>query len=398
MTGVLHAIAGLCARHGWPVAIAWVIVVVAIAAAAKGAGENTTDDLTLKGTGSTQAQDLLDEKLPGQANGTNPVALEAATGKLTSGANERAVKATVDSLRKAPHVVSAVSPLSSQGADALSKDERIGYIPVALDLSTGDLTEDDANEVIDAEAPATDAGLKVATGGYLGQEVSKPEVESSEVIGLLAAMIILSITFGTAAAMSLPITTAILGLLAGLSAIGLLGHVIEVPSVGSTLGAMMGLGVGIDYALFIVTRHRGFWAQGRPVEEAAARAVATAGGAVVFAGGTVVIALLAMGVAQIPIVSALGASAATVVLIAVCAAVTLLPALLSILGMHIESLRVPFVQQRPHDHRPHGWSRWARGVGRRPWPAIVVAVTILLVLAIPIVNLELGQQDNGQLP
>src|SRR6185503_7072281 len=137
--------------------------------------------------------------------------------------------------------------------------------------------------------------------------------------------------------------------------------------------------------------------QGHSAEEAAARAVATAGGAVVFAGSTVMLALIAMGVAQIPIVSALGASAAVVVLIAVLAAVTLLPALLSILGMHIESLRVPFVQQKPHDHRPHGWARWARGVGRHPWPAIVVAVTILVVLAIPIVNLELGQQDNGQL-
>jgi RND superfamily putative drug exporter len=398
LTGVLYAIAGFCARNRWPVAIAWLVVVVVVAAAAKSVGERTTDDLTLKGTGSTQAQDLLNEKLPAQANGTNPVALEATTGKLTSGANERAVKATVKSLGKAPHVVSAVSPLSSNGADALSKDETIAYIPVALDVSRADLDEDEANDVIDAEAPARDAGLKVATGGYLGQEVSKPEVESSEAIGLLAAMVILSITFGTAAAMSLPISTAILGLIAGLSAIGLLGHAVEVPTVAPTLGAMMGLGVGIDYALFIVTRHRGFLAEGHSVEESASRAVGTAGGAVVFAGGTVVIALVAMGVAQIPIVSALGASAATVVVIAVLAAITLLPALLSVLGRHIESLRVPFGTHRPHDERPHGWARWARGVGRRPWPAIVAAVALLLFLAIPILNLRLGQQDNGQMP
>ena len=397
MTGVLYAIAGFCARRRWPVAIAWVIVVVAIAALAKGLGESTTDDLTLKGTGSTQAQDLLDEKLAAQANGTNPVVLEATKGKLTGGTNERAVKATVKSLRQAPHVISAVSPFSGAGADALSKDKRIAYISVALDVSRADLDEDEANDVIDAEAPARDAGLKVATGGYLGQEVSKPEVESSEVIGLLAATIILSITFGTAAAMSLPITTAILGLITGLSAIALLGHVVEVPTVAPTLGAMMGLGVGIDYALFIVTRHRGFLEEGRSVEEAAARAVATAGGAVVFAGGTVVIALVAMGVAQIPLVTALGASAATVVGIAVLAAITLLPALLSILGRRIDSLRVPFIHPRPHDDRPHGWSRWARGVGRHPWPAIIAAVALLLVLAIPILNLRLGQQDNGQL-
>ena len=163
-------------------------------------------------------------------------------------------------------------------------------------------------------------------------------------------MIILLFTFGTVTAMALPIATAIVGLGVGLSAIGLLGHGIEVPTVGPTLGTMLGLGVGIDYALFIVTRHRGFIEQGHPPDEAAARAVATAGGAVVFAGGTVVIALCSLAVARIPIVSALGYSAAVVVLIAVITAITLLPALLAILGPRINALRVPFL--RPPAARP----------------------------------------------
>ena len=228
--------------------------------------------------------------------------------------------------------------------------------------------------------------------------MSKPATESSELVGIAAAMIILLFTFGTVTAMSLPIATAIVGLGAGLSAIGLLGHGIEVPTVGPTLGTMLGLGVGIDYALFIVTRHRGFIEQGIAADEAAARAVATAGGAVVFAGGTVVIALFSLAVARIPIVSALGYSAAVVVLIAVITAITLLPALLAILGERIDSLRVPFLHPPPHDHRPHGWARWARGVGQRPVPAMLLGVAILLVLAIPVLNLQLGQQDNGQLP
>src|SRR5204863_1081889 len=180
--------------------------------------------------------------------------------------------------------------------------------------------------------------------------------EKSEVVGLAAAVIILLITFGTAAAMSLPIITALLGLATGLSAIGLLGHAVDVPTVGPTLGTMLGLGVGIDYALFIVTRHRGFMEQGLTVPEAAARAVATAGGAVVFAGGTVVIALCSLAVARIPIVSALGYSAALVVVIAVLTATTLLPALLAILGDRITALRVPFLRPPAHDHRPHGWA------------------------------------------
>jgi putative drug exporter of the RND superfamily len=173
MTSVLYAVGRFCARHRYPVAFAWLAFVVAIVAAAVGLGARTTDNLTLEGTGSTSAQDLLDQKLSTRANGTNPVVLEAQTGKLTTGANARAVKATVNSLRKAPHVVSAISPLGSNGSDLLSKDQTIGYIPVALDLSTSDLDEDEANEVIDAEEPAREAGLNVATGGYLGQEVSK---------------------------------------------------------------------------------------------------------------------------------------------------------------------------------------------------------------------------------
>jgi putative drug exporter of the RND superfamily len=397
MTGVLYAVGGFCARRRYPVAVTWLVIVVAIVAVVNSVGKQTSDDLTLPGTGSTQAQDLLQDNLPKQANGTNPVVMETSTGKLTTGKNEQAVKATVSSLKKAPHVISAVSPLSSEGAGALSKDKRIGYISVTIDLSSSDLTEDQANEIIDAESPAREAGFKVATGGYLGQAVSKPATESSEAVGIAAAVIILLFTFGTVTAMALPIATAIVGLAVGLSAIGLLGHGIDVPTVGPTLGTMLGLGVGIDYALFIVTRHRGFIEQGHPVEEAAARAVATAGGAVVFAGGTVVIALCSLAVARIPIVSALGYSAAIVVLIAVITAITLLPALLAALGTRINSLRVPFLRTPPHDHRPHGWARWARGVGKRATGAMVLGVAILLVLAIPVLNLQFGQQDNGQL-
>jgi RND superfamily putative drug exporter len=397
MTGVLYAVGGFCARRPYPVAVTWLVIVVGIVAVVNSVGKQTSDDLTLPGTGSTQAQDLLQDNLPKQANGTNPVVVETSTGKLTTGKNEQAVKATASSLKKAPHVISAVSPLSSEGAGALSKDKRIGYISVTIDLSSSDLTEDQANEIIDAESPAREAGFKVATGSYLGQAVSKPATESSEAVGIAAAVIILLFTFGTVTAMALPIATAIVGLAVGLSAIGLLGHGIDVPTVGPTLGTMLGLGVGIDYALFIVTRHRGFIEQGHPVEEAAARAVATAGGAVVFAGGTVVIALCSLAVARIPIVSALGYSAAIVVLIAVITAITLLPALLAALGTRINSLRVPFLRTPPHDHRPHGWARWARGVGKRATGAMVLGVAILLVLAIPVLNLQFGQQDNGQL-
>jgi putative drug exporter of the RND superfamily len=398
MSAALYAIGRTCVRHKWIVLPAWIAVLIATVLLANHFGRNTSNDLTLPGTGSTNAQDLLNADLPNQANGTNPVVMQAPQGKLTSAANSTVVRDTVRSLNKAPHVTKAVSPLSSQGAAFLSKDERIGYISLTIGLSQSDLTEEQAQDIIDHEKPATDAGFEVANGGYLGNAVSKPHVESSEVIGLIAAVIILISMFGTVTAMSLPIITALVGVGTGLAAIGLLGHGISVPTVGPTLGTMLGLGVGIDYALFIVTRHKGFMEQGFAVEDAATRAVTTAGGAVVFAGGTVVIALVSLAVAQIPLVSALGYSAAVVVAIAILTAITLIPALLAIMGKRIDALRVPFIKPPPHDHRPHGWARWARFIGRIPIPAMLVAVAILLVLAIPVLNLELGQQNNGQLP
>ncbi len=398
MSAALYAIGRGCVRHRWAVLFVWIGLLVATNLLANHFGKVTSNELTLPGSGSTNATDLLEADIPAYANGTNPVVMQAPQGKLTSSANEKVVDDTVKALKKSPYVTKAVSPVSSQGSSLLSKDEKIGYISLTLGPNSGDLTEDQADNVIDHESPAVDAGFKVANGGYLGSAVSAPDVGVSEVVGVLAAVIILLFTFGTVTAMSLPIITALVALGIGLATIGLLGHGITVPTVGPTLGTMLGLGVGIDYALFIVTRHKGFMEQGFPVEEAAARAVGTAGGAVVFAGSTVIIALVSLAVAQIPLVSALGYSAAVVVLVAILTAITLIPALLAIMGKRIDSLRVPFLKPPPHDHRPHGWARWARFIGRVPIPAGVAAVAILLVLAVPALNLELGQQNNGQMP
>ena len=397
MSRLLYRQGHRCARHRRIVVVAWLVAVVLIALVARSVGSQTSDNLTLPGTGSTTATDLLQDKLPKQANGTNPLTLHSTSGRLDQGANAKAVQATVRSLERQDDVESAVSPLSSEGSDQLSKDGRIGYIAVALKESPGELDEDEANAVIDAAEPAVKAGIQVAAGGYLGKEVSKPSTHASEAIGLTAAVIILLFTFGTAVAMSIPIVTALLGLVSGLSLIGLLGHVIDVPSVAPTLGTMLGLGVGIDYALFIVTRYREGLRAGYEPDEAVARSCASSGSAVMFAGTTVVIALLSLVFAGIPIVSALGYSAAIMVTIAIIAALTLLPALLSLLGTRIESLRVPLGRsERRESHE--GWVRWAHWIADHRWTALIVAVLILLALAIPVRDMHLGQQDVGQLP
>jgi RND superfamily putative drug exporter len=224
--------------------------------------------------------------------------------------------------------------------------------------------------------------------------------EISEVVGLAAAVVILLLTFGTFVAMGLPIITAIFGLVTGLSIIGLLGHVVDVPSTAPSLATMIGLGVGIDYALFVITRHREQLAEGVDCPESIARAIATSGGAVVFAGTTVIIALVSLLLAGIPIVTTLGYTAGIVVLVAVLGAIAFLPALLAIVGLRINALPVPGLNRSHGDGGggAHGWARWARFVVDHPWPAVVVSVVIVGVLAAPVLNLSLGQSNTGALP
>jgi putative drug exporter of the RND superfamily len=396
MSGLLYRVGRICARRPRTVLLAWAAIALALVAA-RGGGIDTNDDMTLKGTGSTQAADLLAAELPEQQYGSVPLTLEAPSGRLDDPANARAVERTVDALRDAPHVRSAVSPLSAQGAGALSDDGRIGYVSLTLDVDRSEVDEDLADQLLDAAAPARDAGLDVAVGGYVGQDASRPSTHASEAIGLAAAVVILLFALGTVVAMAMPIGVALVGLVSGLGLIALLSQVVDVPSVGPTLGTMIGLGVGIDYALFLVTAYRAQRAEGRDVREAVARACATAGSAVVFAGGTVVIALCSLALAGIPLVAALGYTAAVVVVVAVLAAVTLLPALLAFAGDRLEALRVP-LRNRSADTTPRGWRRWALRVAGRPWTATTVAVALLAVLAAPTLDIRLGQPDVGQLP
>ncbi|HSS42699.1 MAG TPA: MMPL family transporter [Solirubrobacterales bacterium] len=399
MTAPLYAIGRFSSRHHYPVIAVWIVLAIALLAISHSAGSKTSENLTLPGTDSTKATELLEDDLPEQAYGSNPLVLEAPAGKkLTDAQYAAAVAETGKKLNALGDVNSAVSPLSPQGANFLSEDKSIGYFPVVLSVGPGEIDEEEAEKILDAAGPARQAGLNAAIGAYVGQQLSKPATETSEAIGLAAAVIILLFAFGTATAMMLPIVSAVIGLACALSIIRLLEHVLEVPGVASTLATMIGLGVGIDYALFIVTRHKLQLADGMELRESIARATATAGGAVVFAGFTVVIALCSLAFAGIPLVSTLGFTAAVAVVVAVCAATTLLPAMLGALGPHIDSLRVKLGKTHPDDKEPHGWRRWAERVSERPWIATVVALTILIVLALPVLQLQLGQNDISALP
>jgi RND superfamily putative drug exporter len=399
VTGPLYAIGRFCSRRHWPVIGLWLIAAVALVVAGQASGSKTNDNLTLPGTGSTDATNLLDNNLPAQANGNNPLVIASEGGaKLTEPRYAEAIEKTAQRLNAMADVNSATNPLSPAGASFLGKDRTVAYFPVVLSVGPADLTEEQARAVLDAADPAEAAGLDTSVGGYVGQQLSKPSTESSDAIGLTAAVIILLFAFGTATAMMLPIASAVLGLACALSIIRLLEGVVQVPSVASTLATMIGLGVGIDYALFIVTRHKLQLRDGMELRESIARATATAGGAVVFAGLTVVIALCSLAFAGIPLVSTLGFTAAVAVVVAIVAAMTLLPAMLGALGPRIDSLRVKLGKTHPDDRKPHGWTRWARGVAARPWRSAVAALIVLVVLALPIFQLELGQNDISASP
>jgi putative drug exporter of the RND superfamily len=400
MTGVLYGIARFSVRRRFVVLGMWLVVAIALIAVSHRLGENTSENLSLPGTDSQRATDTLKQSFPDQANGTSPIVLHAYSGKLTEAKYVKAIDEAAEDVAKAPHVASVVNPLTPAGAAALSKDQSTGYLSVTLAVSPGELSVSEAQTIIDAANPAKAAGLEVQTGGQLGQKVSKPSTEISELIGIIAAMVILTFAFGTVVSMLLPILNAIVALLTSLAIIRLLGHAITVPSVAPTLATMIGLGVGIDYALFIVTRHFRGLSEGLEIDESIARAASTSGGAVFFAGGTVTIALVSLAVANIPLVTTLGLMAAIAVVVAVLAALTLLPAVLATVGPRINSLRVRPEHRdlRPETETQRGlWAKWANDIAKHPLIAGLAALAILLPLTIPLLSLNLGQQDVAAL-
>jgi uncharacterized membrane protein YdfJ with MMPL/SSD domain len=399
MARALHRLGLLAARRKWVVLGCWLVLLAALIAVSRTAGSNTSNNLTLPGTDSQAASDLLAARFPPQQNGSNPLVFHVRSGKVTDADAKQAIQASYARVKKLPHVAAAVNPFSQRGAAQISKDKTTAFIPVLLDVGGDELTQEIAESVLDAGSPGVKAGMQVAVGGSVGSELSEPATESSEVVGLVAAMIILAFTFGTLVAMGLPIVSAVFGLAAGLSLVVLLGHVVTVPSVAPTLATMIGLGVGIDYALFLVSRHRLNRQQGMDVEDSIAMAVATSGSAIVFAGTTVVIALLTLLVAGIPLVTALGYSSAVAVVTAVLAAITLLPAVLALVGPRIESGRLPaFLRPRTKDLDGGFWGGWARLLTKRPWLGIAATLALLIPLIVPFFSLNLGQEDIGATP
>ncbi len=406
MSRLLDTLGRGAAKHKWLVLGAWVLLAILVFGAAKAADGKTVDKFTIPGAQSQHALDLLEKDFPARSGAQGTVVYRTRTGTVNDPANTTAINASVANMQKIPHVSSAGN--GPAGAFTPStRDLGIAFTTLQYDVQATGVPKNELSVLEHANAPARQAGLDVEYGGAVIDYVNQPPVGNSDKIGLLVSIFILLIAFGSVIAMGLPIGTAIFGLGVGLAGISLLAAFTDVGTVAPTLGAMIGLGVGIDYSLFIVTRHRENVANGMDIIDSAGNAIATAGQAVLFAGSIVVVALCGLLLAGIPYAATLGFSAALVVAIMILAAITLLPALIGIAGRNIDRLRVPGMHPSTGTEgnevagqagKARGFARWAHFVGRHPWPFAVACTVVMITITIPLASMRLGQTDDGTAP
>jgi putative drug exporter of the RND superfamily len=397
LSTLLHRIAVFSARRRALVIGVWLVLLVGLGMAAHAAGTKYSSSAEVAGSDSAAANEVMARSFSPQLSDASPIVFHVEDGKVTDAANREVVEASLAELSKSDDVASVSDPFAD-GSATVSADGRTAYATVLPTSALGDLSVADAEAILEsAESPAEGSGVQVEAGGQLGSKISKPETKTSELIGIAAAMLILVVVFGTVTAMVLPIAVAIFGLFCGLSLVSLLGHVVSVPDVAPTVATMIGLGVGIDYSLFIVTRARSARHDGMSVHDAIGHAAATSGSAVAFAGGTVVIALLALAVSGVSLITVLGQASAIVVVVAVLASMTLLPALLGLCGDRIERLRIGRDRRPTLGHSSY-WQRWGERLSRRPGVFAVGSVVVLLAVTSPVSGLGLGLTDSSSAP
>ncbi|EHN72778.1 membrane transport protein [Streptomyces coelicoflavus ZG0656] len=413
MATFLYKLGRLAFRRRHFVALIWVALLTLAGVGAASAPPAGNSSFSIPGTEAQKAFDLLEQRFPGaSADGaTARVVFKAPSGeKMTDAGHKATVEKTVDELSDGSEVASVADPYTG---NAVSKDGTIAYASVKYDVSGMELEESTKDALEDAAQQARDAGLTVEVGGDALQAV--PETGATEVIGIAVAAVVLVITFGSLVAAGLPLLTALIGVGIGVSSITALASALELGSTTSILAMMIGLAVGIDYALFIVSRYRAELAEGREREEAAGRAVGTAGSAVVFAGLTVVIALVGLAVVNIPMLTKMGIAAAGTVAIAVLIALTMIPALLGYAGRRVKPAgakgkrlgRSRKGEPQPDASQPEQpagqpkanlGTRWASFVVRRPLAVLLLGVIGLGAAAVPAASLELGLPDDGSQP
>ncbi|MFI7408435.1 MMPL family transporter [Streptomyces sp. NPDC049627] len=393
MATFLYRVGRLAFRRRWYVALVWAAVLAAVGLGALKAPGASDEGFSMPGIESQKAFDLMEERFPGAtADGATARVVFVAPGgeKVTATENKRAVEEAVAELGGGSQVASAVDPFR---AGAVSKDGTTAYATVTYKVGANDLTDAGKAQLEKALDDARDSGLTVEAGGSAMGEGGGPG-GAAEVIGVAIAAVVLLVTFGSLAAAGLPLLTAIVGVGVSMATILALSEALGLSTTTGTLAMMLGLAVGIDYALFVVSRYREERAKGRTPQEATALAVGTAGSAVVFAGLTVVIALAGLSVVGIPMLTKMGLAAAGAVVVAVLIALTLVPAFLGFWPNAVLPRRARKSGRMEEAGDDNGGTRWARFVLRRPVPVLLLGVLGLGALAVPMTQLQLGMPGD----
>ena len=398
----MSALARWCYQHRFVVIAAWIGLLIGLTVMSQAVKTSYDNSFTLPGTGSGNAQQLLLGSVPAQAGDSDQIVWQVSHGSVTDPAIEQRMSAMLARVSHLPEVASVTSPYLPGGKVQVSRDGRTAYATVNFTQAADNLHNADINRVVAVATAAREPGVAVELGGKAISDTEQPPLSSASAIGIGAAAVILLIAFGSLFAMALPIVTAVAGVGSGLMLMAPLSHLMSVNGIAPILGALIGLGVGVDYALFIVTRYRRGLQSGLSPERSAVQALNTSGRAVLFAGGTVCVALLGLLTLGLGFLDGMAIPAAITVVCTVLAAVTVLPALFGVLGQRVLSRR----QRRrlraggpDRARRGSGvWARWSRTVARFPAVLAAAAVAVMVVASMPVLHLRLGASDASNDP
>jgi putative drug exporter of the RND superfamily len=412
MNGVLERLGGFSARRWWVVIIVWVIIFGGLLAAKSAFGGEYANNYTVSGSDSSTGLNVLNSTFPQQGGYGGQIVFHVKSGTVS--AQQSAVNQAVTNVSKLPDVIKAVSPFASGNTGAVSKDGTIAYASVSWSVNPDSLDASYLGQLNTAVDPAVKAGLQVAYGAGAGEIGQKTSDTKSEIIGLACALVLLLIMFWSLVAAAIPLVAAIFSVLCGLALLALLARVVTIPTTGPTIATLLGLGVAVDYGLFMVARHREQLDAGMGVLASVRRTAGTSGAAIVVAGSTVAVSVLALYISGLGFVGALGLAAALVVVITMISALTLVPGFLGAAGESVRALPARLrarkqgltAQQQAagtaaatrEQHEHSAFARWGRMVSAHPWPWAIASVAVLIALAIPLFSITLGQPDNGTNP
>jgi putative drug exporter of the RND superfamily len=394
----MQAFARWSVQHRWLVIGAWLaLVAVMLGLSQLAGGANYTNNVTFPASGSQAGQQLLTRDFPAASGDIDQIVFHATAGTLTDPAVRDQIQPMLARIASLPDVAQVASPYAA-GSQAISTNDRTAFATVTFDAPASDLPTAAIEKVIDTAQVARTPTLQVALGGQAIEQVESPGPGPLLAVGLAVSVLVLLVLFGSVTAMAMPIVTVLVAIGAGTGVNGLITHLMDVNSATAAIALMIALGVGIDYSLFIVSRFRGLLAEGHNPEQAAVGSVNTSGRAVLFAGTIVVLALLVLLLFGISITSGIAVGAAVDVAFTMAAALTLLPAMLSLLGRRVNSLRVPGRRLTGPPVPSPRLGAWASLIRRRRWVAAPAVFALMLVLALPVLGLRLASPDAGTDP